>query len=135
MWSDGYIGLPFSPDGRTKTGLDCWGLVQLVYREQLGIELPSYSGVYTMTTKEKLREVAQIMDTESRKWAKVDKPQDFDVVRLRTNARLAYHVGIVIRRDFLHITNEIQSTREPLNGLLWKDKIQGFYRHEALCKQ
>lgn len=129
MWTDGYIGLPFLPDGRTKAGLDCWGLVQLVYREQKGIELPSYSGIYTADTVEKLREIAEIMEMESVKWPRVDIPQDFDVVRLRFSGRLAFHVGVVVGKDFLHITQGIQSTVERLNSPVWKQKITGFYRY------
>ena len=46
---DRYVGIPYADKGR-ETGngdaLDCWGLLVKVYREQLGIELPSYSDRY-----------------------------------------------------------------------------------------
>ena len=48
-WVEPYIGIPFVEGGRSVAddgGLDCWGLVTLIYREHYGIELPSYDGPY-----------------------------------------------------------------------------------------
>lgn len=43
---DRYVGLPWRAGGRDRAGVDCWGLVWLFYREQLGLEIPSYGGAY-----------------------------------------------------------------------------------------
>jgi cell wall-associated NlpC family hydrolase len=40
-WAAQYVGLPFRDKGRARTGLDCYGLVVLVLREQFGVEVPS----------------------------------------------------------------------------------------------
>ena len=57
MWTDDYIEIPFLPDGRDRNGCDCWGLVCLVYREKLGIELPEYKGVFEAQTIAQLKNV------------------------------------------------------------------------------
>ena len=42
-WANDYVGLPYKPLGRNRDGIDCYGLVRLVLKEQCGIDLPSYS--------------------------------------------------------------------------------------------
>ena len=36
----------FSRKGAVETGCDCWGLVCLIYRRELGIALPQYADLY-----------------------------------------------------------------------------------------
>jgi len=40
-WANRYVGIPYLFRGLDRTGIDCYGLLRLVYREQLGIELPA----------------------------------------------------------------------------------------------
>jgi cell wall-associated NlpC family hydrolase len=128
-WTDDYIGLPFKCDGRDRSGLDCWGLVRLVYAERLGINLPAKAGIFTDWEPETLRRVAAAMEEEAARWQRVDEPMEYDVVLMR-RGELELHVGLwVPRRDLLHISAGINSTREPINGLRRRHSIVGFYRH------
>ena len=131
MWTDDYIEIPFLPDGRDRNGCDCWGLVCLVYREKLGIELPEYKGVFEAQTIAQLKNVARVMEREKESWVRVEKPHEFDVVMIRSGA-YAWHVGIVIdRRRMLHVMSGINSTVEEYAGMDWKNRIEEFRRYVA----
>ncbi len=56
FWAGHYIGLPFLERGRDpKKGLDCWGLVRLILREQFDHRLPSYTEFYDSTDNQETR--------------------------------------------------------------------------------
>jgi len=42
-WHTPYLGIQYESGGRGRA-LDCWGLVERVYRERLNIELPLFDG-------------------------------------------------------------------------------------------
>jgi len=129
MWTDEYIGLKFQIDGRSREGVDCWGLVCVIYKEKLGIELPLIQGVFVDTTISCLVKVAKAMGEERLKWHKVDKPQLYDVVMLRTG-EYSWHVGLFIgKHQMIHVMSGIDSAIEDLNGVQWKNRIEGYYRY------
>jgi cell wall-associated NlpC family hydrolase len=129
MWTDAYIGIPFKREGHDRNGLDCWRLIVLIYKERLGIELPSYKDAYSERSRESLCEVARLMREERTKWQKVFDPRPFDIVHLRVGD-LAHHVGIVIDRSrMLHIMEGINSMIEEFTGIYWRDRIEGFFRY------
>lgn len=52
-WVEQYLAIPFKERGRTREGVDCYGLVRLIYQERRGIELPSYDENYATVTDHK----------------------------------------------------------------------------------
>lgn len=128
MWNK-YLGLPFLPDGRDREGLDCWGLVSLIYQEELGIYLPIHNGVFKDQTPETMLAISKLMRQERENWTKVSIPQQFDVLLLRTGKH-AFHVSMVIDVDrMIHIEEGIDSVIERYTGPLWKQRIEGIYRY------
>lgn len=129
MWTDDYIGIPFLPDGRDRDGLDCYGLVCLVYRDRLGVDLPGIRGIYSRNTAGCLKRVARAMAEEKLKWRKVEVPAPYDVVMLRTG-EYAWHVGLVIdKRRMLHVLEGTDTMIDEYAGLEWRHRIEGFYRY------
>jgi len=41
-----FVGIPHADLGRDRAGCDCYGLLRIVYAEDLGIALPSFTGTY-----------------------------------------------------------------------------------------
>jgi cell wall-associated NlpC family hydrolase len=123
-----YIGIPFLKNGNDREGCDCWKLIVMVYREQLGIELPDYAEIFVDDSLASLRRVARTMKEERLKWRQVQTPIPYDVILLRVDG-LVCHAGLVIdRRRMLHIMDGTDSTVEEFTGLQWKQRVEGFYR-------
>lgn len=128
-WSDGYLGLPWSAGGRHEAGagLDCWGLLRMVYEMELGIKLPSFVGHNPCSGKT----VAAVMADNMDRWKPVDKPQPFDGVLLR-KGQFACHVGVMVDRwRFLHVDEDIESCVERIDSPLWRRRALGNYRYIA----
>ncbi|MEN2979993.1 NlpC/P60 family protein [Tistrella bauzanensis] len=134
MWSNGYVGLPHLDHGRTRDGLDCWGLACLIYREQLAIELPAYQG-YAST--DELVEVQAVIAgaTSSPLWVAVDVPQPFDIAVFR-RGRLETHLGVMVRAGLMiHVAAGTASVHERYDQAPWRARLAGHYRHSALVSR
>ncbi|HTT77005.1 MAG TPA: NlpC/P60 family protein [Candidatus Binataceae bacterium] len=85
-----YIGLPFKSLGRDRAGLDCWGMVYLVYREVFHQEIPPYADYADAYDVE---EVSALVKGEIvTRWREVLPAQLGDVILLRVRG-LPCHVG------------------------------------------
>ena len=126
-WADKYIGIPYGLNERTMQSCDCYGLVYLVYKNEFGIDLPSYSDEYDKKTdSEKLMDVYK---KHRDNWNEVVLPKVGDVVYF-TIAGFAKHVGVMIdEKHFIHNLRE-SSTIGCVRSLRWKHRKLGFYRYE-----
>ncbi len=126
-----YIGIPFLDHGEDRNGCDCYGLIRMVYREQLGIELPymgdKYSNAYARHEINKA--VAQAereywnYDVTSELW----KPYDIMVF---SRAGDEAHVGLYIEPSYmLHIVAGAQTTRARYDTNEWKHRLVRVARH------
>lgn len=130
-WSADYIGLPYARQGRTRAGLDCWGLVRLAYLEHRGILLPLYEGGGVDDAER--AEIAATLDRAraAAPWRRVAAAQAWDVA-VFARARLSGHVGIVIGGgEMLHAHTLHGVVIESYARPPWSGRLIGIYRHEG----
>lgn len=121
-----YIGIPYQNRGRDYNGCDCWGLVQLWYRNELGIEIPDYLWAYT--SAEDFDSVADAINENKKTWRLVDEPKYGDVLVFKIKG-IPIHVGIKQRGDdFLHAFQGTQSCLERLSSVAWTRRLTEVYR-------
>lgn len=130
FWWNQYLHLPFVEKGRDERGVDCWGLVRIIYRQQLGIHLPSYLECYETTNDRD--DLAKVIKAESSaKWLNPKRGEErpFDVIILNMRG-LPMHVGIVtVPGRMIHCAKDINTTHERYDSMRWSNKVKGFSRY------
>lgn len=137
-WVQSYLDIPFRDNGRDRTGVDCYGLVRLVYHDRLGIDLPSYAEQYETAndTKEILR---LIQGSVGSSWHEVPMTdaQPYDGVMFRI-AGQPTHCGVVVNPPwFLHTIKRLHGKPgktwcERWDALLWRRRVLGAVRWSAV---
>jgi cell wall-associated NlpC family hydrolase len=130
-WSNDYIGIPFVARGADRGGVDCYGLVRLVFRERLGIDLPSFAESY-LTTRESADIAALLSDArQSPEWAPIapGTEREFDVALCRIGD-FASHVAVVIGGGrMIHADHKSGVQTIRYRDGIWSRRIVAFARH------
>lgn len=127
-----YIGIPFKDKGRTHEGLDCWGLLCLIFKEQFNIEIPTFLDEYPTATN--FVEVGKLIEDNINIWIKIeqDTRRVGDAVLLRLFG-YPVHVGVLVdRQRMIHVFRGTDTCLQRIYGMIWKKRICGIYRHPNL---
>lgn len=107
QWAHRYLGIPFRSGGRDVSGIDCWGIVCLVYKEELGIDLPKMEGLAGTKLGGSTDAIVAAVPEVSMDFAQLlsGEPDEFDLLFFYNPPHL-FHVAIVCKpNDFvLHAT-------------------------------
>lgn len=127
------IGTPFVHRGRDPAvGLDCYGLVIVLYRLRWSIDLPHYA---TDGSRRHAAEAARMIAADAaQSWSQVAAGQERagDVVVIR-RLGLPLHLGIVLRPGLMAHADEPAGVTMPrYDGALWCSKVSAFFRHSRL---
>ena len=67
--------------------------------------------------------------SEDEEWQMVTKPQTGNVVVIR-NGLIPWHVGLVVTPDrMIHCQEDIGTTIEKFNEIMWRRRIVGFFKY------
>ena len=130
-----YIGIPFVDHGCGFTGCDCYGLVRLVYREELGIDLPFIGDDYGSALSrrdvgfavERYREHDWCVDVTDM------RPEEMDVL-VFSRGGVDFHVGLWIAPGtMLHVIDGRNCCVERFDSHAWIRMLTRRLRHESRC--
>jgi len=122
-WWTKYIGVPYDDGGRTLDGCDCYGLVRIVYQQELRIEIPSYIG-YSCVQDHNY--ILPKLEEERLRWKSIEKPEDFAVV-LWMGGKLL-HIGLAINeKQVIHTGKKLAySCIQSIDKIY--GKVDGIYQ-------
>lgn len=129
MLFDRFIGIPYLDRGRSIVGVDCYGLVRLVYRELRGIELPSHVDRYVTAADQAA--ISSLIAGELDPWEAIDKGSEiaFDAVLIREGAHPS-HIGMVVTPGLmLHVARGETSRIERYRAGAICHRVVGFFRY------
>lgn len=120
-----YIELPYKNLGRDFDGVDCFGLLYLIYRKERNISLPDYTEL--KYDKEWYKNENHILDNINDDWIEVSKPfKLYDALifyNIGWKSQIANHIGMYIgEQKFLHILEDRSSTINRLDPY-WSSKL------------
>lgn len=130
-WASAYIDIPFLAKGRTRAGLDCWGLVRLVYAEQCGVSLPLWLDGYAETVP--CDGTAAHLAACAATFAEIPamRAMPGDILLFRTGRHLS-HVALALTGGrMLHIMAGVDSCVENYLSPKWRPRLVGAYRPEV----
>lgn len=110
-----YAGIPYVLGGSSFDGVDCYGLVRLVFAQDLNITIRALPDPGSPREREAAILAARHL------WRRVDEPLAYDVVRLRRHG-WPQHLGIVQEgRRILHADEHV--------GHVISESMEGPIRH------
>lgn len=124
-----YFEVPYLLNGRAFEGADCYGLVILWYREELGIALD-----------DPVNDLKTFKDADSRNlflshigdcWVRVDEPERHDVALIKNGSTNPNHTAVILDSEWMLQTLEGPGCHRA-RLCLWRPKVYRFYRHKRL---
>ena len=127
MGYERYLGIPYKHLGRDRSGIDCYGLLLLYFKEEFNIDLLDwwYEADWSKKGANYFIERSAMMSQ------RVQSPLKHDVVLFYTDIKnkVTNHAGIVVRSPNM----VIQAMKHgvvltDINKPVFRQRVEGFYR-------
>jgi len=122
MWTDKYVGIPYVDGGRAMDGVDCLGLLVMVFKERHNIAFPDPQ----CNAPEALRRGEA--ETQKKRFRCVQVAEEGDVVLVRVKGR-PLHIGYALNHfAMLHADHALGVCVEDFTAPRWSARVEGIYR-------
>lgn len=122
---DDLIGVPYRHKGRTLEGLDCFGLILYVLKQQgktVDDPVPDYPENW-----QDVKTHNYFLEHYYKQWKRIDKPELLDVVMIGQDENFPTHVGILVEKDkVLHVSEKHGTITSRMSRI--KKFVFGCYR-------
>ncbi len=119
-----YIGIPYKQNGRTRDGLDCYGLLYLIEKEIFGKDIPELAGVLDGTENSILvNNNKPLIAGEA-----TATPKDGDAVLFYMHGKPT-HVGVYWHGGLMHASEKRGVIYEKLDSPMLKRFTKKEYYH------
>lgn len=121
---DKLIGIPYKTHGRSLDGCDCWGLAYLFHDKKI----PSYGETY-LDADDTASTSTSISENKRNGWERVEGEERFGDIIIFNIRGIPVHAAVYIGKGMmLHSLKGHNSCVEPVLGVRWATRIEGFYR-------
>ena len=132
-WAAEYVGLPYLKHGRDRSGVDCWGLLCMIWEERLSGPLAPYEGVdwYRGQRPEVIGGDALAYASQYTE-VPIGEERLGDGLLLRMRGH-PFHVGLVLAPGWMIHTHESAgSVVERYRSMMWEKRVSAVYRPEPI---
>lgn len=133
-WAAAYVGLPYVEGGRDRSGVDCYGLLVLVNREQFARDIDPMVDLAVPSAPGSGRDAwvaAALARHAGANWVATDAPAAGDAVLMTVGGR-ACHVGVFLTRSaILDIHAGATAAIVDPRGRRHRNRIAGFHAWRA----
>lgn len=130
-----YVGIPYKHHGRDVSGLDCWGLLILIYAD-LGHKLIDITDIGETDYIQGWAKAGKryLIENYHRQWGKIDRPIPLCAVAFRNDDSEMVHVGVMLDDDrFIHCRIKGGVVISHISEAVWSKKLVGFYLLKAMA--
>lgn len=128
MISEKYLHIKYKHCGRGWEHGDCFNLLRLFYKEELGVELADFIGYAEYWYKEK-----NFLIDKCAEWGflRVASPSRGDAILFKRGSKVS-HCGVVLDHEYYLHTTKAGTAVHSLYALYGGLEVYGFYRHKEL---
>ena len=131
-WAGPYVGLPYRDMGRDSAGVDCWGLVRLIWADLRGVTVEGFEGGYSDPADRAGLDSLIRGELPFHAVVGAGAERVFDAVFFRQMGHVS-HCGVVCGPGvMLHARPGSGVVVDDYRRGLWAARLYGFYRHRAL---